>query len=192
MDIYQLQAIYVAQQDRILLRLNTHAHQEYRLWLTRRMLTSFLPHLVQVSEQLTPAQAPNIGHDTSHDGADRSALTKFQRQEAVARADFETAYNADLLTLPIGAEPLLPSQIQVMQLTNRHLCLSFQEEAQGDDKPRDMQVTLSPEILHSFLHLMDLVLKAADWGVVTLPAAPPTESRALDDFANAQAPRLLH
>jgi hypothetical protein len=188
MEIYQLQASYQAQQDRIQLRLSTQSNEEFRLWLTRRMVKSFFPHLVQISAQ----QASNPAQLISHDSSDHTALATFKKQESLAKADFQTPYSAEMLSLPIGSEPLLATKMHVTQLEKQQLRLGFEEESLGDNKPRAFEVTVGPSVLHSLLHLLEVVLKSADWGFVATQAPPPPETGLLDDFAAAVPPVYLN
>jgi hypothetical protein len=65
-------------------RLNTHAGEELRLWLTRRMVKNLFPHMLQASAEL--AAPPALV--ASHDGADRRALAEFKKQETLQKTDF--------------------------------------------------------------------------------------------------------
>ena len=188
MIIHQLQATYQAQQDRILLRLNTTTNEEFRLWLTRRMLLSFLPQLMKVTSDMTSKQ-PQLA---SHDSANPQALAHFKKQEAVALADFDTPFKAEVMTLPIGSEPLLASTVHMIPINNEQLTLGFEEPAQGDAAARNFSVTMDSQVFHSLLHLLETVLKHADWGLA-LTATPESEiANALDDFADAKPPIYLN
>jgi len=52
MDIHQLSVSYAREHDRILVRINTTAGEELRLWLTQRLLRSLLPHLGKAAADL--------------------------------------------------------------------------------------------------------------------------------------------
>ena len=56
MNIHQLSISHDERQDRLLLRLNTLAGEEYRFWLTRRMVILILPALTQMLARLEAAQ----------------------------------------------------------------------------------------------------------------------------------------
>lgn len=188
MDIYQLQASYQAQQDRILLRMNTRSNEEFRLWLTRRMVKNFFPHLVRISAQ----QGSNPAQLISHDSSDSTALAAFKKQESLAKADFRTPYSAEMLSQPIGNEPLLATKMHMTQLDRQKLRLGFEEDSSGGDKPRAFEVTLGPSVVHSLLHMLEMVLKSADWGFMGAPVPPPPQTGLLDDFAAAKPPVYLN
>ena len=48
MKIHQLSVNYLAEQDRILMRVNTAASEEMRLWLTRRLMLGLWPLLTKL------------------------------------------------------------------------------------------------------------------------------------------------
>ena len=45
MQVHQFQVSYVAEQDRLLVRMNSTAGDEQGLWLTRRLMLDLFPHL---------------------------------------------------------------------------------------------------------------------------------------------------
>jgi len=188
MVIHQLQVSYVQAQDRLLVRLNTRADQELRLWLTRRMVKNLFIYLLQASDAPTsPLSSPE-----SHDGGDGRALAKFRRQDALQRADFQTPFKAQPSALPIGEEPLLATTIRIATLDVGSLRIRFEEQLEGSQGSRSFEVTLDPPLLHGFMHLLELALHEADWGMALrqnpdAPAATP-----LDAFANAEPPRYLN
>ena len=51
MKIHQLSVTYLAEQDRILVRINTTAAKEMRLWLTRRLTVGLWPLLSKLLTQ---------------------------------------------------------------------------------------------------------------------------------------------
>ena len=188
MLISQLQASYQARQDRILLRMNTQSSEEFRLWLTRRMVKSFLPHLVQVSAQLDRQTVQLV----SHDGTSRDALSAFKKQESLALADFKTPYKAQALTLPMGREPLLVTTVHITPLDQQNLRLGFEEQADSGDQPRAFEITLGSVLLHSLLHLLELALTNADWGIVVKDDPQPADSQVPEEWAAAKPPAYLH
>ena len=186
MQIHQLQASYQADQDRILLRLNTHSGEEMRIWLTRRMLKGMLGHVQRLADHLQ-----------------RQRTTTASDEEAASVAtfdnDFDTPfdYNADT-ALPLGETPLLTTALQVTPEGDNSLKVRFDEIMDGSTEPRrSMEIKLGPELLVGFVQVLDAVLKVADWGFALespLPPAPVQESKAspLDDFANVARPKYLN
>ncbi len=188
MKIHQLQATYLVEHDRILVRLNTHAGEELRLWLTRRMVKNLFPHMLQASAEL--AAPPTLM--ASHDGADRRALAEFKKQETLQKTDFATPFNTQAAVLPIGSDPLLATTVHVTPTEKGSLRIGFEEKVPGAAKPRGFEVTLGPGLLPGFMHLLELALKHADWGIALREVEAIQETNPLDAFAAAQAPKYLN
>ena len=174
--------------DRILVRLNTHAGEEFRLWLTRRMVKNLFPHMIKASAEVFSAQ-PQLA---SHDGADSSALTEFSKQEALQQADFQTPFNTQALVLPIGDAPLLATTVHITASESGTLRLGFEEKIPGAPGSRSFEVTLGPSLLHGFLHLLESALKHADWGISLGDVEKLKETKPIDAFAAAQPPVYLN
>lgn len=188
MMIHQLQVSYVEAQDRLLVRLNTHGGQELRLWLTRSMMKKLLGHLLQAAG--TPATPP--GSLVSHDGSSSAALAQFKKQEALQQADFKTPFKAQASALPIGAAPLLATTVHIAPLAGGSLRLGFEDTSDASSASHGFEVTLDAPLLHGFMHLLDLALKEADWGLALSPAPEAQGPAALDAFVGAEPPRYLN
>jgi hypothetical protein len=188
MIIHQLQATYQVHQDRILLRLNTTTHEEFRLWLTRRMMLGLLPNLTKVTTDLAN-QHPELA---SHDSTQHQALANFKKQEALALADFATPYASETPALPIGSTPLLLSTIHMTPLNDGKLHLGFEEAADGDSPARSFSVTMAQPVFHSLLHLLESVLAHTQWGLAPAPAVAAPATDVPDDFTAAAPPVYLN
>lgn len=188
MVIHQLQVSYVEAQDRLLVRLNTRADQELRLWLTRRMVKSLFLHLLQASG--TPANPATSLQ--SHDRVDDRALAKVRHQDALQQADFQTPFKAQPSSLPIGEAPLLATTIHITTLDAGSLHVRFEEKLEDSHGSRSLEVTLDPPLLHGFLHLLELALQEADWGMALSQNPDALASSDLDAFASAAPPRYLN
>lgn len=188
MTIHQLQASYVLEQDRILVRMNTLAGEELRLWLTRRMVRNLFPHMLQVTADLVAGQT----QEASHDGSDRNALTRFKKQESLQKADFHTPFNSQAATLPIGDAPLLASRVHITVCDGGTLRIGFEEDMEGAAVRRSFEVTLGQDLLHGFMYLLEAALKQADWGITLEPSTAGDEPLTMDVFANAKPPQYLN
>lgn len=202
--IHQLQVTYLKEHDRILVRMNNRAGEEIRLWLTRALLRNLHPHLAMVTNEvaaLAPGQtqgpAENAADESTgsvaHDGADSRALVEFKKQESLQKADFSTPFAATAQTLPLGGEPLLATTAQLTVLESGQLRLGFEEQLAANDKNRQVEITLDADLLNGLMHLLDLALSHANWGLDIAPATlfkkpvPPP-----DAFATAMPPQYLN
>lgn len=188
MRIHQLQAAYMIEQDRILVRLNTLAGEELRLWLTRRMVKNLFPHMIEASIELVTAQT----QIESHDGASSKELMQFKRQEALQQADFSTPFNSQACVLPIGVEPLLATTVHITPVEDGSLRIGFEEIIPGVAGSRNFEVTLGQQLLHGFLHLLETALQHSDWGMTLGASAKLKEAHEVDVFAAAEMPRYLN
>ncbi len=189
MQIHQLQASYQADQDRILLRLNTHSGEEMRVWLTRRMLKGMLEPVQRLANHLGQQRQTRPENENIHAGSDSEAMEN----------DFLTPFEdgADA-TLPLGEQPLRTTALQVTSAPDNCLHVRFDEIADGQNAAhRSMEITLGPELLVGLVQVLDAVLKVADWGITlnsNLPAPKLQENTPgpMDAFADAQRPKYLN
>ena len=68
MQIHQLSVTYQAEQDRILLRINSTSGEEMRMWLTRRLMSGLWPLMSKLgTEQLLKMEAAGSALATADD-----------------------------------------------------------------------------------------------------------------------------
>jgi hypothetical protein len=192
MQIHQLSVTYQAEQDRVLLRVNSTGGDEMRLWLTRRLMLGLWPLLTKLqTDQVLKMEAAGTELERADEEL-RRMLAEFRKEELLQRADFQTPYE-DKPNLPLGAEPLLVTDVDASPLPNGRLRLGFNERAavSGGAKPRGFQVELDPKLTQGLMHLLDQALANAQWregfaGIVV----PPVEGETAD--AVDARPRYLN
>ena len=87
MNIHQLSVIYVDEQDRILVRVNTLQGQELRFWFTRRLTLGLMPLLDRaVTDHVARQGGPATSHVAAMDDLSRKAVAQFQRGAQARRA----------------------------------------------------------------------------------------------------------
>jgi hypothetical protein len=169
MNIHQLSLTHDALQDRLLLRINTTAKEELRVWLTRRLALGLQPHLQRMGlDVLSPQaslQTPVQNEQT------RQMLAEFKQQENLSKADFATPYEeAD--TLPLGADPLLITDIQMNPQADGSIVLAFQEKL-GPPPHRGFQAKVRADLIVGLQHLLRDAIVKADW----LGSSSPIQAR---------------
>jgi hypothetical protein len=159
MNIHQLSVIYVEEQDRILVRFNTSAGEELRLWLTRRMLMRVyepmqeaVGHLEARKTQLSDGSAAN-----------RRMLAELKRAEVLEKSDFSTPYKQQSNELPLGTLPVLVTQMSMSVLDNRQLKIAFEERLPEQEQVRAFEVSMESAMLHGFMHLLESAMAKAQW-----------------------------
>jgi len=158
-----------AQQDRLLLRINTTAREELRVWLTRRLALGLQPHLERLGLE---AMAPTSAVDTPvANEQGRQMMAEFKQQENLSKADFSTPY-AEADSLPLGPDPLLITDIQMSPQSDGTVSLAFQEKL-GDPPHRGFQARVKPDLIVGLQHLLRDAIHKADW----LGAAPAVQAQ---------------
>jgi hypothetical protein len=190
MAIHQLQVSFEPEQDRILVRMNTHAGEELRLWLTRRMVKNLFPHMLEATAQVVATQSQLA----SHDGTDRDALTHFKKQESLQHSDFTTPFNSQATLLPIGDVPLLATTVHITPCADGAVRIGFEEKVRGVPPVRSFEVVLGQDLLHGFMHLLEKALGHADWGIslTAVNARKDSKDVDVDALATAVPPRYLN
>jgi hypothetical protein len=186
MNIKQLSVNFVEEQDRILVRINTTDSEELRLWLTRRLSLGFRPALQKlITDHVLPHEASTA---PVSDESTRKMMADFTKDAALQKADFKTPFADKPAALPLGAEPLLVTELNLSPVAQGQLRLGF-----GAPAPRAFQMTLVPELVHGFLHLLDKAMEASKWNesVVITAQANPAAAEA-EAATNADRPKYLN
>jgi hypothetical protein len=192
MKIHQLSVNYLAEQDRILVRVNTQAAEEMRLWLTRRLMLGLWPLL---SKLLTKHLLKLEAAGTSLDAADedlKKMLADFRKEEFLRSADFETPYQETQVELPLGETPLLVTDVDAAPLPNGRLRLSFNERKPNSDKPRSFQMEMEPKLMQGLMHLLEQALARSQWREPFGAPLAVEDAAALDDVPGPRKPRYLN
>jgi hypothetical protein len=163
MKIHQLSVTYLAEQDRILVRVNTAAAEEMRLWLTRRLMLGLWPLLSKLlTKHLLKLEAAGTSLDTADEDL-KKMLADFRKEEFLKSADFDTPYQENQAQLPLGEEPLLVTDVDASPLPNGRLRLSFNERPPNAEKPRSFQMEMEPKLMQGLMHLLEQALARSQW-----------------------------
>jgi hypothetical protein len=149
----QYQMAYVAEQDRMLLRISTRNKTEFRLWLTRRAVRLLWDGLLQVIEA-RPAE------DTPVEADKREAILQFEHQSAVEQADFETSFEDAADSFPLGEEGVLVSSMHVDRKPDGAYTLKLDPK-----KGKGITINLDEKLMHSFMQMIIDFSNLAEWGL---------------------------
>jgi hypothetical protein len=192
MKIHQLSVTYLAEQDRILVRVNTASAEEMRLWLTRRLLLGLWPLLSKLmTRHLLKLEAAGTSLDTADEDL-KKMLADFRKEEFLRDADFDTPYQENQSTLPLGDEPLLVTDVDAAPLPNGRLRLSFNERPPGTDKPRSFHMEMEPKLMQGLMHLLDQALGRSQWREPFGAPQAVEDAIADDDHPAPRKPRYLN
>ncbi|MCC6531750.1 MAG: hypothetical protein IT531_04310 [Burkholderiales bacterium] len=160
MRLHQIRIEYQHEQDRLLLRVSTDGGAELRFWLTRRFVKGLWPVLMKVTEVVGEAR-------THADPTVRKALIEFEHDKAVRGADFTTPYQTPS-TLPLGAEPALVTRLRARPDGRGNAVISLHPSTgQG------MDLVMDAMLLHSFIGLIQGVVRKTDWDMALDPQQQP-------------------
>ena len=193
MKIHQLSVNYLAEQDRILVRINTAASEEVRMWLTRRLMLGLWPLLTRLAtKHLLKLEAAGSSLEKADEDL-RKMLADFRKEEFLREADFDTPYKEDQTTLPLGEDPLLVTDVDVAPVQqNGRLRLSFNEKPPDSDNPRSFQMELEPRLMQGLVHLLEQALERSRWREAFGTPIPADDASPADDETSPRKPRYLN
>ena len=172
MHIHQLSATYIAEQDRILLRINTHEQAEIRLWLTQRLMRGLYPQLQRYDARaaLASAQAQSPDKTQAHSPEAQQMLAEIKREAVLHGSDFATPF----VELPPAQEPpddLLVTRVNLqMQDTGASKAdvrLHFEEVLpENGEAGRGYDFNFTATVFHGLVELLRLTLQKTEWAGV--------------------------
>jgi hypothetical protein len=196
MNIHQLSIQYIPEQDRVLTRINTANGDEFRLWFTRRISLALSPLLNRlIAEQAAKAAAKTIVSNL-RDPAAKKDVPAVERSEMLQKSDFQTPYQEKPKTLPLGAEPLLVTELSATPLDSGQIQIQFTERLQfvvaapppppegatatisatpavaPTIAPRGFQMALEPQLATGMSHLLERAIQTSEWLNTVGPASP--------------------
>jgi hypothetical protein len=192
MKIHQLSVTYLAEQDRILVRVNTAAAEEMRLWLTRRLMLGLWPLLSKLlTKHLLKLEAAGTSLETADEDL-KKMLADFRKEEFLKQADFDTPYQENQAQLPLGEEPLLVTDVDASPLPNGRLRLGFNERPPGVENPRSFQMEMEPKLMQGLMHLLEQALARSQWREAFGAGPVAVADGTVEDDPPAPKPRYLN
>lgn len=201
MNIHQISVTYVPAQDRCLVRINTLAGDALQLWFTRRLTLGLMPGLnraaseQQLRRHLALAASANAPAPSAWPIAQRRAelLAGFQKEATIDPDDFKTPFKEQPAAWPLGAEPLVITDVKLTLQPNGKIDLQLVQKS--DQQVRHITLSMHPQLTQGLLHLLAEALKKSQWESV--PAMPPELATAYSDdtaagLADEDRPPYLH
>jgi hypothetical protein len=197
LELAQLQIVYDALQDRLLMRVNTTSSHEVRAWLTRRLLSDLW---ATWQRAVTHARGLALPAGASPDA--RAALVSMEREQAVATSDFSTPfgkqptaqapaaqsapsapsmspysmqYRPPAPNFPLGEAPLLINEVSLTPLTDGSL------QTHWKDGNRTLGIVMNAQLMHAVTKLLADGAAQAQWAIdidLPDPAHHPAEGAA--------------
>lgn len=151
----QIQARYIEEEDRILLRMNTVAEEEFRFWFTRRLLLRLWP-VLQEGLMSSPAVKQQMDYSS------RQAIVAFEHERAQTKAEFNNAFR-ETDKLPLGQDPLLVVRVGFRNLENGSFAFALKNGAGNG-----IDLTLTQDLLHLLCKLLDDAAQKSAWDMPDL------------------------
>lgn len=161
MNIHQVCVSYINEHDRFLVRINTRGEEEVRLWFTRRLTLGLLPLLEKASQEQLARQAKPIKATDPLEAQRQHLLDNFKQEAAAYNGDYETPYREEAATLPLGAEPLLVTEIKMTPLASGDLQINILEKL--GEKTRHLHLALDAQLTRGLVSLLNKGMRNARW-----------------------------
>lgn len=193
MNIHQISVNYVPEQDRCLVRINSHGGEELRLWFTRRLVLGLMPHLTRTAgEQMQQHTGPAV-LAAPVELQRQQMLVSFQKEADAYQGDYQTPFKAEASALPLGKEPALITEVKLTLLPSGKVDLQLIEKTTA--QTRNIQLGMTPQLMQGLLHLLGEAMKKSDWLRVPPPVAELPMVQTLEvaaALASADKPKYLN
>ena len=193
MNIHQISVNYVPEQDRCLVRINSHGGEELRLWFTRRLVLGLMPHLTRTAgEQMQQHTGPAVLAAPA-ELQRQQMLLSFQKEADAYQGDYQTPFKAEASALPLGKEPALITEVKLTLLPSGKVDLQLIEKTTA--QTRNIQLGMTPQLMQGLLHLLGEAMKKSDWLRVPPPVAELPMVQTLEvaaALASADKPKYLN
>jgi len=183
MSIRQLNANYVPEEDRVMLRFTTDKQEEYRLWLTRSVVGALLEHTQVLAVKALEQQV------SVHQA---KAVAQFKQQALQQTATYTQFEGAT--RFPLGADPVLVRSVLAQsQDQAQMLVLSL---ARG----QNLTIPFNEDLLGKLHLLMQKMNEAARWAIGVLDptsslastSVPVPNTDLADEPDTLRSPKVLH
>lgn len=169
MSIKQINATYLVNEDRILLRFNTPEEAEYRLWITRRIGLFMLvatTHLL--TKQLEQSHAPDTAK--AIDAFEKEALVEASKIANTTPNEYQSG-----IQFPLGAEPILVMDVSCSLLQNNASNNSNSDAITSSNQDiisidfalpggANLNLKLASNMVRAITLLLDQLRQQAGWG----------------------------
>lgn len=169
MSIKQINAAYLVNEDRILLRFNTPEEVEYRLWITRRVglfiLAATTHLLTQKLEQMHTAETAK-----AIDAFEKDALVEASKIANATSSEYQSGIH-----FPLGSEPILVMNVSCSLLQNNAMEVSKSSAIADGNQDiisidfalpggANLNLKLASTMVRAITLLLDQLRQQAGWG----------------------------
>jgi len=149
MSIKQFNGEWVAVEDRVHFRFNTSEGEEYRFWLTRRIVQALIAGTQHTAvKTLEKNHPPQVAQ----------AMQSFQQQAMAQQANFQDNYEG-AADKPLGEEPLLVIGLAINQ-NDEQMQIEFQLST-----GQSLHIQMTSHVVQVMVTLLNKLQETAQWGV---------------------------
>ncbi|MDC9715397.1 MAG: hypothetical protein PSN36_06250 [Gammaproteobacteria bacterium] len=166
MNIHQMQLSYSNQEDRLILSINSKDNEEMRLFLTRRIVTSFWEILNKtIAHSLTSHPTPNdmVESESKELGQKQQMQQQMQQQihhqDIIDKSDYDTPFSSGD-KFPVGEAPILVEKITINAYEDSNTALIFES-----NKGQNINLNLNPQLLHNLSDLLIRIIPSTNWNM---------------------------
>jgi hypothetical protein len=165
-DIHQIEVRYLPEADRLLMQVRTRAGELVSIWFTRRLMMRLWTPLQQLAARVAVARtAPgSVALPEARD-----MLAQAAREQVLKDTDFKTPFDRSAAGHPLGAEPLLASQVELAPTAEHGMAFKIHEH-----RGRHLSMALTASLTNAVAQLFERALQASDWGVLPVQAPNAT------------------
>jgi len=171
-NLHQINVQFDPMQDRLILRVRSDDDSEVLAWMTRRFTKLLLGILAELANRSRSAEKTTLAED---------AVKSFQRDVALANADFSSNYDQSATSHPLGKQPVLLSSINYKPAEKGRIALSL-----GLPDKRSINLNLSRDLLFVFIKLLGEGGKSAEWDLAV------ASHQALESSLNSSGGQVIH
>jgi hypothetical protein len=120
-----------------------------------------LPLLEKASQEQLASQAKPIKPTDPLEAQRQHLLDNFKQEAAAYNGDYNTPYREEAATLPLGAEPLLVTEIKMTPLASGDLQIDILEKL--GEKTRHLHLALDAQLTRGLVSLLNKGMSSARW-----------------------------
>jgi hypothetical protein len=148
----QMQMLYVAEEDRILFRVNSTSGEEGRFWLTRRYTLLLIKVLKDYADK-----DPDVSAQSTVE--EKKAVEEFKQEQRLGDANFSKAFTEESSSFPLGEVNHLGFKLS-FNFKDASLALSIQPK-----EGRGINFVINQEINASMIQLLKAASEKAEWRI---------------------------
>ena len=159
MKIHQLQMRYSPKEDRIILHVVNRKSEEFRLFLTRRLVNDFWKILVSLMQRQSEPMLNDMQRVPEIPEV-KKIKQEIQHQQIIERGNYTTPFNKGK-EYPLGKTPILTTKISINTNADNMALIVF-SSANG----KNINLKLNQELVHNLYELIAKILPSTNWGLV--------------------------